>query len=214
MNLLKENANIFLPVLGLVAVIIAMAFVDLGPEGDLIGVLNGVERDVYKEEPGMDLKEGYDYGAEVKTNYGNFEINLFEDIAPRNVNNFIFLAEEGFYDGLQFYRIIPEFTIQAGYVDEEEVIHYTVEDEIRGFVRFEDYTVAMTNEGEPNTNRSDFFVTLADSDVGHLDGDYTIIGEVSDGSSVVERIGNVDVGDDFVPEEEIVIEEIVIKKEE
>ena len=211
LNHLKDNAGIFLPVFGLLAVILAMSFVDIQDPGAFIFDEEEPSEQIYSQEPEMLLEEGLDYKAYISTDYGNFGINLFETVAPKNVNNFIYLAQEGFYDGLPFHRIIPSFIVQAGY--RGNAVQYYINDEITDAVKFDEYIVAMANEDEPNTNSSQFFITLAGSDVSHLDGEYTIIGEVVEGFDIVEQIGDSSVDENYLPKDEISIRRIVIKEE-
>jgi cyclophilin family peptidyl-prolyl cis-trans isomerase len=207
----KDNAGVFLPILGLLAVVIAISFIDIQNPGSFVFDREDPDKWVYLQEPEMLLEEGVDYKAYLSTDYGNFKINLFETVAPRNVNNFVFLAREGFYDDLAFHRIIPSFIIQAGYRGNS--VQYYIEDEMTDAVKFKEYTVAMANEDKPNTNSSQFFIALKDSDVSHLEGEYTIIGEVEEGFDIVEKIGDSRVDRNYLPKKEISIRRIIIKEE-
>ncbi|MCP4631893.1 MAG: hypothetical protein GY855_03125 [candidate division Zixibacteria bacterium] len=124
--------------------------------------------------------------AEVKTNRGTFIIELYPDHAPRTVNNLISLAESGFYDGLIFHRVIPDFVIQAGC---PENIGwggpgYFIREEFNP-LEFSIGTVGMATSGK-NTGGSQFFICL--SPQPHLDGRYTAFGKVVDGLDVVQSI--------------------------
>ncbi len=196
-----------------VAIIFAMFFLDLQPSEIAVINIDNQKRNVYQRPPGMNLNTSFNYKAVVQTSYGTFSINLFEKINPKNVNNFVFLAEEGYYDGLRFNRIISDFIIQVGGVETDSGVQYTIEDELKSFVKFDEYTVAMVNDDKPNTNRGEFFITLKNSEVSHLDGQYTIIGVVENGKGVVDRIGKVKSDSNFVPAFDIEIEKIFIKKE-
>jgi peptidyl-prolyl cis-trans isomerase B (cyclophilin B) len=136
----------------------------------------------------LDLREQADYRATMETSCGRIELDLYEDQTPITVNNFAFLAEEGFYDGLTFHRVIQDFMIQGG--DPEGTgaggPGYQFEDEIVKGLRF-DRTglLAMANSGE-DTNGSQFFITTGDA--SHLNGMHTIFGEITGGMGVVEEI--------------------------
>jgi len=121
------------------------------------------------------------------TNHGDIVIELFDDDAPKTVGNFRKLAEDGFYDGLIFHRVIPDFMIQGGCPEGTGTggPGYTFEDEInqRKVVRG---ALAMANAG-PNTNGSQFFIVTTQA-APWLDGKHTVFGEVTDGMDVVDKI--------------------------
>ena len=125
--------------------------------------------------------------ATMVTNHGEIKLRLFDDDAPKTVENFTTLARDGFYDGLIFHRVIPDFMIQGGcpqgtgtggpgYTFEDEINDHKV---VRG-------ALAMANAG-PNTNGSQFFIVTVDA-APWLDGKHTVFGEVSDGMDVVDTI--------------------------
>ena len=125
--------------------------------------------------------------ATLHTNQGAIAVELFDEDAPKTVENFVSLARKGFYDGVIFHRVIPDFMIQGG--DPTGTGSggpgYTFEDE------FNDHPVArgalaMANAG-PNTNGSQFFIVTADA-CPWLDGKHTVFGQVSEGMDVVERL--------------------------
>ena len=125
--------------------------------------------------------------ATMKTSEGDITIELFDEDAPKTVENFTKLAADGFYDGLTFHRIIPDFMIQGGCPrgDGTGDPGYKFDDE------FNDHTVvrgalAMANAG-PNTNGSQFFIVTADA-CPWLDGKHTVFGQVTEGSEVVEAL--------------------------
>lgn len=129
--------------------------------------------------------------ATFHTSSGPIELELFPDDAPKTVENFTKLAGEGFYDGLSFHRVIPDFMIQGGCPrgDGTGGPGYTFEDE------FNDHPVArgalaMANAG-PNTNGSQFFIVTADA-CPWLDGKHTVFGQVTSGLDVVDAISAVD----------------------
>jgi len=126
--------------------------------------------------------------AVMKTTEGDITLRLFDEDAPKTVSNFKQLAGQGFYDGLIFHRVIPDFMIQGGcpqgtgtggpgYTFEDEINEHKV---VRG-------ALAMANAG-PDTNGSQFFIVTT-AEAPWLDGKHTVFGEVSDGMDVVDRIG-------------------------
>ena len=125
------------------------------------------------------------------TNHGPIRLELFDDDAPKTVSNFRKLAGEGFYDGLVFHRVIPDFMIQGGcpqgtgtggpgYTFEDEFNEHKI---VRG-------ALAMANAG-PNTNGSQFFIVTTDA-APWLDGKHTVFGRVTDGMDVVDKIEGTD----------------------
>jgi cyclophilin family peptidyl-prolyl cis-trans isomerase len=121
------------------------------------------------------------------TNHGDIVLELFDEDAPKTVDNFRKLAEDGYYDGLIFHRVIPDFMIQGGCPEGTGTggPGYTFEDEfnqhkvVRG-------ALAMANAG-PNTNGSQFFIVTTQA-APWLDGKHTVFGEVTDGMDVVDKI--------------------------
>src|ERR687883_332575 len=125
--------------------------------------------------------------ATMQTNHGTIELELFDDAAPKTVDNFVKLARDGFYDGVIFHRVIEDFMVQGGdptgtgsggpgYQFEDEFNEHKV---VRG-------ALAMANAG-PNTNGSQFFIVTAEA-CPWLDGKHTVFGEVRDGMDVVQAI--------------------------
>src|SRR4051812_19975821 len=127
--------------------------------------------------------------ATIETNHGTIELELFSDDAPKTVSNFTKLAGEGFYDGLVFHRVIPDFMIQGG--DPEGTGSggpgYTFEDEFNQH-RVVRGALAMANAG-PNTNGSQFFIVTAEA-CPWLDGKHTVFGRVTSGMDAVDAIQN------------------------
>jgi cyclophilin family peptidyl-prolyl cis-trans isomerase len=125
--------------------------------------------------------------ATMHTNHGPIRLELFSEDAPKTVENFERLARDGFYDGLTFHRVIPDFMIQGGCPrgDGTGGPGYTFEDEfnrhkvVRG-------ALAMANAG-PNTNGSQFFIVTT-KEASWLDGKHTVFGNVTEGMDVVDRI--------------------------
>jgi cyclophilin family peptidyl-prolyl cis-trans isomerase len=129
--------------------------------------------------------------ATLHTSEGPIEIELYPDDAPKTVENFTKLASDGFYDGLVFHRVIPDFMIQGGCPlgDGTGGPGYTFEDEASGHPVARG-ALAMANSG-PNTNGSQFFIVTADA-CPWLDGKHTVFGQVSSGQDVADRISNLD----------------------
>ena len=125
--------------------------------------------------------------ATLQTNHGTIEIELFPEDAPKTVENFERLAREGFYDGVVFHRVIPDFMIQGGDPTGTGTggPGYTFEDEFNDH-KVERGALAMANAG-PNTNGSQFFVVTAEA-CPWLDGKHTVFGRVTAGMDVVDRI--------------------------
>jgi cyclophilin family peptidyl-prolyl cis-trans isomerase len=144
----------------------------------------------WSQQPAMQLEAGKDYCATLKTSMGDIVVDLDEQGAPLTVNNFVFLAQQGFYSNVPFHRVIKNFMIQTGdptgtgaggpgYRFSDEPI---TKDYARG-------TLAMANAG-PNTNGSQFFIVQGDYTGGRLQKNYTIFGSVTDGLDVVDAIAN------------------------
>ena len=145
--------------------------------------------------------------ATLHTTQGAIELELFEADAPKTVENFVGLARGGFYDGISFHRVIPEFMIQGGcpqgdgtggpgYEFEDEPNDHAI---VRG-------ALAMANRG-PDTNGSQFFIVTAEA-CPWLDGKHTVFGRVSGGMEAVDEISGVDIGPDDKPRADIVIERV------
>ena len=122
------------------------------------------------------------------TNHGDIVLELFDEDAPETVANFRRLAEKGFYDGLIFHRVIPDFMIQGGCPEGTGTggPGYTFKDEINDH-KIVKGALAMANAG-PNTNGSQFFIVTTAA-APWLDGKHTVFGEVGEGMDVVDKIG-------------------------
>ena len=125
--------------------------------------------------------------ATLKTNAGPVTVELFDDDAPKTVENFRKLAGDGFYDGLIFHRVIPEFMIQGGCPEGTGTggPGYTFKDEINPH-KVERGKLAMANAG-PDTNGSQFFIVTVDA-APWLDGKHTVFGEVTTGMDIADTI--------------------------
>lgn len=149
------------------------------------------------------------------TNMGEFEIELFEDKTPITTKNFIDLAQEGFYDGVIFHRIIDGFMIQGGDPTGTGMggPGYTIEDEFTPELTHESEGIlSMANTGRPHAGGSQFFITLAATP--WLDGHHTVFGKVIKGMEVVREIGHVKTGPQDRPVHDVVINKITIKDAE
>jgi peptidyl-prolyl cis-trans isomerase B (cyclophilin B) len=142
----------------------------------------------WDSKPEMQIDPAKSYGATIETNRGTIELELSPTDAPKTVNNFVFLAREGFYDGVTFHRVIRDFMIQGG--DPTGTGRggpgYSFEDEVQGNpLQHERGVISMANAG-PNTNGSQFFITHAPQP--HLNGKHTVFGKVAKGLDVVDAI--------------------------
>ena len=141
----------------------------------------------------MQIDPKKSYTATMETSKGTIEVKLHPEYAPKTVNNFVFLAREGFYDGVSFHRVISNFMVQGG--DPTGTGRggpgYRFEDEFAGNpLKHETAVLSMANAG-PNTNGSQFFITHAPQP--HLDGKHTVFGKVTSGKDVVDTIQQGDV---------------------
>jgi len=145
--------------------------------------------------------------ATLHTTKGAIAIELFDDDAPKTVANFKKLAADGFYDGIIFHRVIPDFMIQGG--DPTGTGRggpgYTFEDEINDH-KVERGALAMANAG-PNTNGSQFFIVTTDS-APWLDGKHTVFGRVTDGMDAVDAISAADRDSSDKPRDDVTIERV------
>ncbi len=166
----------------------------------------------FAEPPPMTIDPNGKYTATLTTNMGTIVIDLFADSAPKTVNNFVFLAEDGFYDGLIFHRVIEDFMIQGGDPTGTGVAGpgYKFEDETSSSDSFDrPGLLAMANSG-PNTNGSQFFITTVPTP--NLNGRHTIFGEVVSGQDVAAAISKVGKDAKDRPNEPVTIESIAIAK--
>ncbi|MEM7800402.1 MAG: peptidylprolyl isomerase [Chloroflexota bacterium] len=187
------------------------AAADIGTvlEGDrTVADLSPSERnDFYGAPPEMIIDTDKSYEAVIETNRGTMRLELFDDQAPVTVNNFVFLANEGFYDGTVFHRVISDFMAQGG--DPTGTGSggpgYRFEDEIDPTLTFDRRgLLAMANSG-PATNGSQFFITFQET--SWLNGNHTIFGELIEGDDVLGSINITDGTNN--PPDEIVRVEIV-----
>ncbi|MBE7414452.1 MAG: peptidylprolyl isomerase [Deltaproteobacteria bacterium] len=159
--------------------------------------------------------------AIIETAYGNLEIRLFPDIAPKHVENFVRLAKEGFYDGTIFHEAVPGFKIQGGdpYTKANSgkytgccprksrygltILPWTVPAEFSRIPHKRGIVSMARFEDDPDSASSQFFIVLKDS--GSLDGKYTVFGEVASGMEVADRIAALPKDEDYpnLPEERV-----------
>ena len=143
----------------------------------------------YNNPPEMKIDPSKSYSADIETNRGTINVDLLAADAPATVNNFVFLAKDGFYDGVSFHRVIEDFMVQGGdptgtgtggpgyqFADEKPALRLRHEGP---------GTLSMANSG-PNTNGSQFFITHVATD--WLDGKHAVFGRVSNGQDVVDAI--------------------------
>jgi peptidyl-prolyl cis-trans isomerase B (cyclophilin B) len=145
--------------------------------------------------------------ATLHTNHGPIEVELHEDDAPKTVENFRKLAADGFYNGVVFHRVIPDFMIQGGDPTGTGMggPGYTFEDEFNDH-KVERGALAMANAG-PNTNGSQFFIVTAEA-TPWLDGKHTVFGRVTSGMDAVDAISQVETDASDKPREAVVIERV------
>lgn len=157
-------------------------------------------------QPDLVLEQEYDYSILITTVYGDITIDLYEDIAPQNVNSLVFLIGERYYEGLTFHKVIKNFVIQAGDTkgDGSGDPGYIVEKE--NLVDFKDYSVGMANA-------SQFFIVLPNSSKQTFNGVYPVVGEVSKGFAVLDSIQKVEIDDGYRPVNDILIKSIQIHEE-
>jgi cyclophilin family peptidyl-prolyl cis-trans isomerase len=149
--------------------------------------------------------------ATMHTNHGPIEVELFDDDAPKTVENFVKLSKDGFYDGLIFHRVIKDFMIQGGCPEGTGTggPGYQFEDEfndnkiVRG-------ALAMANAG-PNTNGSQFFIVTTDA-APWLDGKHTVFGRVTEGMEAVDSIEGTETGAGDRPVQDAVIERLEVRE--
>lgn len=150
-----------------------------------------------------------------ETNQGNIEFTLWNDVAPKTVENFVGLVEKGYYNGITFHRVIEEFMIQGGDptgtgTGGQSIWGKTFSDEFKPNVVFnKPYLLAMANRG-PNTNGSQFFITTVETP--WLNHKHTIFGEVTQGVEAVQKIEQCPKGSQDKPKVAQTIQKAYLKK--
>ena len=164
----------------------------------------------YSEPPEMTIDLAKTYAATIHTNHGEINIALDAERSPQTVNNFVFLAKDGYYADCIFHRVISGFMVQGG--DPTGTGSggpgYKFRDEIEGRGDYSRGTLAMANSG-PHTNGSQFFITHADAGLPHS---YTIFGKVTDGLDVVDSIAAIDTDHADKPHDDVVISKVTISE--
>jgi cyclophilin family peptidyl-prolyl cis-trans isomerase len=162
----------------------------------------------YDAAPDLTIDADKAYTATLDTNHGEIVIELDAGRSPLTVNNFVFLARDGFYDGATFHRVIENFMIQGG--DPTGTGRggpgYRFRDETDGPGTYSRGTVAMANAG-PNTNGSQFFICHTDVGLPHS---YTIFGQVTSGMEAVDSIATTDTDRSDRPNEEVVVQKVTV----
>ncbi|MGF7048455.1 cyclophilin family peptidyl-prolyl cis-trans isomerase/predicted small lipoprotein YifL [Paenibacillus sp. DS2015] len=163
----------------------------------------------WDKPPAMEIDINKTYQAEVTTSKGTFTIDLYAKDAPLTVNNFVFLAKQGFYEGILFHRIMESFMIQTGDPNGNGSggPGYSFEDE-KPKHEYEPGIVAMANAGA-NTNGSQFFICTGADSTG-LQPNYNVFGKISTGMDVVMNIAATPVESGEVPLEKVTINDIKI----
>jgi peptidyl-prolyl cis-trans isomerase B (cyclophilin B) len=140
----------------------------------------------YANPPALQIDPKKQYSARIETDRGDLEVDLFAGDAPNTVNNFVFLAREGYYDGTVFHRVIANFVVQGGDPTATGAggPGYTFADEFSSR-KHGTGTLSMANAGA-NTNGSQFFITYAPQP--HLDGKHSVFGQLTSGTDVMQKI--------------------------
>ena len=167
----------------------------------------------YKNPPEFSIDVNKTYTAEINTTSGLMTVELYTDIEPNTVNNFVALSEDGYYNNIIFHRVIKDFMIQGG--DPSGTGHgemgkypgYEFEDELNNPMPYEKGILAMANRG-PNTNGSQFFIMHTDYPLPYQ---YTIFGKVTQGLDVIDQIAMVETDASDKPLNDVIINSITIK---
>lgn len=172
---------------------------------------------IYTQSPEMNIDVDKTYRASIDTSLGEFTILLYAQQAPVTVNNFVFLARQGYYDNNIFHMVIENYMIQSGDPTGIGTGHagYRIRDELDTGFSFAEGVVAMaTEQNVPNSGSSQFFIG-AGPEIENLNSDprYTIFGQVVSGYQTVKSIAKVDVRE-FRPTEDVVIHHIEIEESE
>ncbi len=196
----ESKKFLLLAVVLLVILVVIAVLVKSGIYSPSGGILS--ERESYTQPENV-IEDKYDYSIIITTIYGDIGIDLYEKIAPQNVNSLLFLMSKRYYDGLTFYKVIKNFVIQTGDAkgDGNGNPGYTVKKE--NLIGFEDYDVGMANA-------SQFFIVLPNSSKKSLDRQYPVVGKVTSGFAVLDSIAKVEVDRDYKPLNDIIIKNIQI----
>jgi peptidyl-prolyl cis-trans isomerase B (cyclophilin B) len=164
----------------------------------------------YDSPPELTIDLDKNYTATLDTNHGEVVIELDAVRSPQTVNNFVFLARDGFYDGVVFHRVIEGFMIQGGDPTGSGTggPGYRFRDEIEGAGNYDRGVVAMANSG-PHTNGSQFFICHTDAGLPHS---YTIFGKVASGLDAVDSIATTATDRSDRPHDDVVIAKVTIRE--
>ena len=164
----------------------------------------------FSAPPAMQIDGSKKYTATIDTSLGTMKAELYVADAPMTVNNFVFLARQGFYDGVTFHRVIPNFMAQTGDPTgtgtDGPGYRFNDEPVTRNYDRG---TLAMANSG-PNTNGSQFFITVGATP--HLDNRHSVFGEIVEGYDVVEKISKVPRDSSDRPKKEVQMRSVKIER--
>ena len=151
------------------------------------GATTGGDIKTYAEKPPLTIDIEKKYFATIKMDIGDIKMELFPKEAPETVNSFVFLARDGYYDGVTFHRVIPGFVAQGG--DPTGTGRggpgYTIPDEVNSH-KFLDGTIGMAKTAAPNSGGSQFYICYAPQP--NLDGGYTVFGQIVEGRDVLDKI--------------------------
>ncbi|HTU14532.1 MAG TPA: peptidylprolyl isomerase [Solirubrobacterales bacterium] len=198
----------------LAAVVIVIVVARGGDDDDPGTAATPVTKEGNLDEPGTVVKKGEPATVTMETSEGTFKIALDTERAPITANNFAYLTEEGFYDGLGFHRIVPDFVIQGGdpLGDGTGGPGYKVVEAPPKNLKYDVGVVAMAKSGAEasGTSGSQFYIVTG-SGGQSLTPDYALVGKVSEGMDVVEKIGGLG-GPDEQPTRDVVIEKATLEK--
>ncbi|MBK5233155.1 MAG: peptidylprolyl isomerase [Thermoleophilia bacterium] len=209
----REKA-IFLAVAGvLLAVVVVVILVARGSDSDSGSATIETKTDKL-DKPTQVVEKGETASVTMETSEGTFTIALDTERAPITANNFAYLTEEGFYDGLGFHRIVPDFVIQGGdpLGDGTGDPGYKVTEAPPKDLKYDVGVVAMAKSADeaPGTSGSQFYVVTG-SGAQSLKPEYALVGKVSEGMDVVQKIGQLG-GADQKPTKDVVIEKATLEK--
>ena len=183
-------------------------------ENDTTTIGVNMNNKTYNSEHPMTIDVSKNYTALIKTNYGDIKVEFFTNDAPKTVNNFITLSNDGYYDSVIFHRVISGFMIQGGdpsgtgHGEYSKFPGYEFEDELNNQIPYSKGVLAMANRG-PNTNGSQFFIMHVDYPLPY---NYTIFGNVVEGIDVVDKIASVDTDSSDRPLEDVIISSVEISE--
>lgn len=199
------------------AIVVGVVLLGRGDDGDGDGGSKAPEtKNVTLEKPeeGSTVEQGEAASVVMETTEGDFTIELDTENWPITANNFAYLTEEGFYDGLGFHRIVPDFVIQGGDPTGTGTggPGYSVVETPPADTKYPLGTVAMAKSGAeaPGTAGSQFYIVTGSGGAG-LTPDYSIVGKVTEGMDVVDAIGRLG-GADEQPTKDVVIEKATLEK--